>query len=58
MSACWDIIEGNIKQHIELMCPLRKIRIKHTGVPWINREIIELIQYKNKAWERGSTIKM
>ena len=35
------------------MCPMKKMRIRDTGVPWMNREIIELIQDKNKAWKKA-----
>ena len=44
----WGIIEDNIRNTIENMCPLKRMKIKDKGDPWVTSEIIELIQDKDR----------
>ena len=43
----WSILLGNIQAEIELMCPLKNIKIKKQKEPWITNEILEFINDKN-----------
>ena len=43
----WNILLENIRQEIELLCPLKDIKIKKQKDPWITNEILEFIHDKN-----------
>ena len=43
----WAYLLNSILEEIELMCPLKNIKIKKQKDPWITNEILELINDKN-----------
>ena len=43
----WNIMLEKIRYEIELMCPLKNIKINKQKDPWITNEILELINDKN-----------
>ena len=43
----WNILRTNIQNEIEIMCPIKDIKISKQKDPWITEEILELINDKN-----------
>ena len=43
----WEYLQKTIKKEIDLMCPLKNIKIRKVKDPWITNDILELINDKN-----------
>ena len=52
-SDLWDFIITIIRRHLDVMCPLKFIRID--SQPWINQEVIELINDRNMSYKMAIT---
>ena len=44
----WNIMENNILDIIDVMCPLQTFHVKHLKDPWISQEILEAIKDKDR----------
>ena len=53
----WDILYQNIKQIIDVMCPLKDYRVKNSNKPWITDELLEQIKDKDRALKRAKRTK-
>ena len=49
----WTIMEETIKRVADKMYPLRKIRIKEKGDPWMTHKIIELLHDKDRIRKKA-----
>ena len=47
----WNIIYENILKHLNIMCPIKFIRIRKNSPPWITHEIVELINDRNALFK-------
>ena len=50
----WNIIQGYIENHLNIMCPYKMIRVREDSTPWITNEIRELINDRNIAQKRAN----
>ena len=48
----WNFIITAIKRHMDVMCPLKYIRIRLDSPPWINQEVIELINDRSMCYRK------
>ena len=44
----WNILYGTINKHLNIMCPIKYIRLRKNSPPWITQEIVEAINDRNK----------
>ena len=49
----WNIIEETIKKVADTMYPLKKIKIKDKGNPWMTHKIIELLHDKDRLRKKA-----
>ena len=54
-SELWDFIVSIIKKHLDVMCPLKYIRVRTDSPPWINQDVIELINDRNISYRKART---
>ena len=50
----WNVIEENIKNTVDIFCPLRQMKIKDRGDPWITKELIELLHDKDRIRKKAN----
>ena len=43
----WELFENIIRNHIDIMCPLKHFRVKQQKEQWITNELLELIKDKD-----------
>ena len=54
----WSCLLGIIRNEIDLMCPLKNIKIKKHKDPWISNDILELINDKNDLLDIAKTTQL
>ena len=47
----WDSICKKINTHLNIMCPIKFIRIRQNSPPWITHEIVEAINDRNLSYK-------
>ena len=47
----WDFVCTKITTHLDIMCPIKFIRIRNNSPPWITHEIIEAINDRNLLYK-------
>ena len=50
----WEIIELKILKAIDSICPIKKIKVKDKGDPWMSQELIELIHDKDRMHQKAT----
>ena len=50
-SELWDIILNTITMHLDVMCPMKFIRIRENSPPWISQDIVEAINDRNSLYK-------
>ena len=53
----WSFMKHEIVNAVNMMCPIVKRRARCKNDPWISKEIVELINDKNKAMKRAKKTK-
>ena len=53
----WEIYIKNIREAIDLICPLKQFKVKTSLNPWITNEILEEIKDKDNALRRAKRTK-
>ena len=46
----WDFILNMIRTHIDIMCPIKFLKIRSNSQPWITQEVIEAINDRNELY--------
>ena len=54
---CWNQIIRVIEYHLDPICPVRCRRVRNSGEPWLNNEILEAIFDKDQAWKQAKVTK-
>ena len=50
-SELWNYILKIVRRHLDIMCPLKYIRFRLDSPPWINQEVIELINDRSMCYK-------
>ena len=53
----WEIYIGNIREAIDLLCPLKEFKIKTVLEPWVTNELLEEIKDKDMELNRAKRTK-
>ena len=48
----WNYVLNVIRKHIDIMCPIKCIRIRTNSPPWITQEVIESINDRNHLYSK------
>ena len=49
----WNFIMTLIQKHLDIMCPIKLIRIRKNSPPWITHEIVEAINDRNCSFKQA-----
>ena len=51
----WDYMRDIIEKHLNIMCPIKFIRVRLDSPPWITQEIVEAINDRNRLFKLART---
>ena len=54
---CWEYITSLIEDYMDISCPIKRRRVRNSGEPWLNNEILEAIFEKDQAWKEAKVTK-
>lgn len=52
VDSAWEVFKCRFLDVVNVMAPIRRVRVKQRSSPWFNHEILESIQARNKAFKK------
>ena len=53
----WELLYNTIKKYLDIMCPIKFIRVQKNSPPWITHDILEAINDRNMLFKTACTNK-
>ena len=48
----WNFIKSTIEDHVNVMCPLKYMRIRTNSPPWVTQDVVEAINDRNALYKQ------